>query len=162
MLQRPFNHWDTLYRDPPITKIHYIETLQSQRYMLQRPSNHWDTLYRDPPITICYRDPPITEIHFIETVQSLIYVIETLLSLGYTLQAHSTHQDTHGIETIHYTTVVKIITSGQKLWCLGCLNNRIVLSDMIESFASDATASLVAKNGTNYLTQLFQELWGSS
>ena len=101
MYYRHFNHWDTLYRHPPITKIHYIETLQSQRYMLQRPSNHWDTLYRDPPITICCRDPPITEIYFIETVQSLIYVIETLKSLGYTLQIHSNHTDTHGIEAIH-------------------------------------------------------------
>ena len=56
----------------------------------------------------------------------------------------------------------KIITSGQKLWCLGCLNNHIDLSDMIESFAGDATASQVAKYGTKYLTQLFQELWDSS
>ena len=34
MLERPFNHWDTLYRDTQITKIHVIETFQSLGYSL--------------------------------------------------------------------------------------------------------------------------------
>ena len=35
-----------------------------------------------------------------------------------------------------------------RFWCLSCLNNRIEVSDMIRSFASGTTASLVAKNST--------------
>ena len=42
-------------------------------------------------------------------------------------------------------------------WCSRCLNNHINLPKMIGSFASGATASLVAKNGTNKLYQLFED-----
>ena len=43
-------------------------------------------------------------------------------------------------------------------WCSRCLNNRIDLPNMIGSFASGATSSLIAENGTKSLSQLFEEL----
>ena len=42
-------------------------------------------------------------------------------------------------------------------WCLRCLNDRIEVPNMIGSFASGATASLVAKNGTKQLSQPFKD-----
>ena len=42
-----------------------------------------------------------------------------------------------------------------------CLYNRIDLPDIMGSFASGATASQVAKNGTKYLSEPFEELQGS-
>merc|ERR1712002_1043720 len=44
-----------------------------------------------------------------------------------------------------------------RFWCLRCLNDRIKVPDMIRSFASGATASLVAKNGTKKLSQPFED-----
>ena len=49
-----------------------------------------------------------------------------------------------------------------RLWCLMCLNDRIDLPDMIGSFASGATASLVAQNGTKKMSHLFEELQASN
>ena len=46
-------------------------------------------------------------------------------------------------------------------WCSRCPNNRINFPN-IRSFASGATASLVAKKGTKILSQLFEELQGSN
>ena len=42
-------------------------------------------------------------------------------------------------------------------WCSRCLNDRIEVPDMIRSFASGATASLVAKNRTKKISQPFED-----
>ena len=42
-------------------------------------------------------------------------------------------------------------------WSSRCLNDYIEGSDMIGSFASSATTSLVAKNGTKILSQPFED-----
>ena len=42
--------------------------------------------------------------------------------------------------------------------CSRCLNNRIKVPNMIESFASGATASLVAKNGTKDFAKKIQKI----
>ena len=49
-----------------------------------------------------------------------------------------------------------------RLWCLGCLNECIEVPNMIGSFESGATASIVAKNWTENLSQPFEELQGSN
>ena len=49
-----------------------------------------------------------------------------------------------------------------RVWHSRCLYYHIDLPDIIGSFASSATASKVAKNRTNSLSQLFQELQGSN
>ena len=49
-----------------------------------------------------------------------------------------------------------------RFWCSRSLNDRIGLLNMIGSFASGATASIVAKNWTNNLSQPFKELQGSN
>ena len=41
-------------------------------------------------------------------------------------------------------------------WCSRCLNDRIDLPDMIGSFASGATASMVAKSGTKKIIPLLR------
>ena len=45
-----------------------------------------------------------------------------------------------------------------RFWCLRQLNNHINIPNRIESFASSATALMVAKNGTKNLSQPFVEL----
>ena len=47
-------------------------------------------------------------------------------------------------------------------WCSRSLNDRIGLLNMIGSFASGTTASIVAKNWTNNSSQPFKELQGSN
>ena len=42
-------------------------------------------------------------------------------------------------------------------WCLGCLNDSIEVPDMKELFSSGATASLVAKKGTEKSSQPFED-----
>ena len=42
-------------------------------------------------------------------------------------------------------------------WCSRCLNNRIDLPNMIWTFASGTTASLVANNVTKKLSQLYED-----
>ena len=46
-------------------------------------------------------------------------------------------------------------------WCSRCLNDLIDLPNIIGSFASNATASIVAKNWTKNISQPFKELHGS-
>ena len=47
-------------------------------------------------------------------------------------------------------------------WCSRCLNNCIDLPNMIESFVSGATASLVPKKGTENLSLLFENIFWCS
>ena len=42
--------------------------------------------------------------------------------------------------------------------CLRCLNDYIELPDIIRSFTSGATASLVAKNGTKNIAKIIQKI----
>ena len=49
-----------------------------------------------------------------------------------------------------------------RFWCSRSLNDHIVLLNMIGSFPSGATASIVAKNWTNKFYQPFKELQGSN
>ena len=44
-----------------------------------------------------------------------------------------------------------------RFWCSRCLNDHIEVPDMIGSFESGATPSLVAKNGTKQLSQPFED-----
>ena len=53
-------------------------------------------------------------------------------------------------------SVYRFSTYG-RIWCSRCLNNRINVPNMIRSFASSATASLVAKNGTKELSHMFED-----
>ena len=46
-------------------------------------------------------------------------------------------------------------------WCSRCLNDLIDLPNIIGSFASNATVSIVAKNWTKNISQPFKELHGS-
>ena len=49
-----------------------------------------------------------------------------------------------------------------RFWCSRCLNDCINLPHMIGSLPSGTTSSLMAKNWTKNLSQLFKELQGSN
>ena len=49
-----------------------------------------------------------------------------------------------------------------RFWCLRCLSGHINHKHMIESFASEATVFLLAKNVNKKIYQPFEELQGSN
>ena len=94
------------------------------------------------------------------SLSHLFYILFAILSHHLSLIYSSDH--TNLIKSHFFSGIVALPIESDiidKLLCSGCLNNHINLPDLIASFASRATASLVDKNRTKYM---FPILWITS